>query len=152
MALPSTWPEAHYCTFLFLCVLFSGTTPLLNPPQRPPPSSGVSGGHPRVYPCGTAAVCPHIWKRCSVRSIILGFKRLSRPSCTTSERGGAAVFQARRNFPTREPWTDSSGLIMLLCCCSCRGSGASLAAFAARFSPRGSQRLRHSVLWHCVNI
>lgn len=51
-----------------------------------PQSSDISGGHPRVC---TSVVCPHIWKRCSVRCIILGFKQLSRHSYTTSERGAA---------------------------------------------------------------
>lgn len=50
-----------------------------------PPSSDVSGGHPGVYPHRASAVCPHIWKRCSVCCIILGFKQLSRHSHTTSE-------------------------------------------------------------------
>lgn len=54
-----------------------------------PPSSDISGGHPRVYPRRASVVCPHIWKRCSVCCIILGFKQLSRHSYTTSERGAA---------------------------------------------------------------
>lgn len=34
-------------------------------------------------------VCAHIWKRCGVRCVILGFKQLSRHSYTTSEWGAA---------------------------------------------------------------
>lgn len=62
-----------------------------------PPSSDISGGHPRACPPRTSVVCPHIWKRCSVCSIILGFKQLSRHSYTTSE-GGTAVSRPTATF------------------------------------------------------
>lgn len=65
--------------------------------QKFPPSSDMSGGHPRAYPRRTSVVCPHIWKRCSVCSIILGFKQLCRHSYTTSE-GGAAVSRPTATF------------------------------------------------------
>lgn len=84
------WPGAHYCTFFFFLFCFQAELP-------PPPSSDISGGHPRVYPRSTSVVCPHIWKRCSVCCIILGFKQLSRHSYTTSE-WGAVVSRPTATF------------------------------------------------------
>lgn len=75
-----------------------------------PRAQTFSGGHSWV--CCTSVVCPHIWKRCGARCIILGFKQLSWHSYTTSE-WGAAVSRPNRNFPTWESWMASSKLIII---------------------------------------
>lgn len=73
-------------SLLHLFFLFSGTiSPKLRHFRRPSPSLPAS------------VVCPHIWKRCSVRCIILGFKQLSRHSYTTSE-WGAVVSRPTTTF------------------------------------------------------